>query len=303
MELLICLAIGSILVTAAASQFGRSDRNLQRQNIAREFKVALERARFDSVKRRPATLAEQSRVTVLSATSFSYITDLNQNGRLDSPGENLTVNFANRSDVRIVGTNFVFPITISFDARGEITVTNGTSPPAISPIFYFCNGTCTPETANGSNANKIYVSPTGTVSMLGGADTLASFSPPTLTTSSPTDTPNANLAVWTDPAVSPTATFTGTPTPSPTVSPNVSPTGTATHTPTATSTSTSTSTSTATNTPTGVPTGTPAATATATPYSTPTATATPPVACTSGQRPPPCVCMAPMWIRTNGKCQ
>ncbi len=299
-EVLIVLTIGSILFVVAASQFGQSDKNLTRQNIAREFKVSLERARFDSVKRRPSNSAEQSRVTILSATSFSYTVDRNQNGRLDTPGETLTVDFGNRSNVRITGTNFVFPITISFDARGEITVTNGTTPPVISPIFYFCNGSCTVATADNQNANKIYVSPTGTVIMMGGGDVLPTFAAPSVTTVTSTTAVNPLLAVWTDPAASPTASPSGTPTPSPTQSPNSSPSATAT----ATATSTSTST------PTPVSTGTPVSSpvATATPVSSPTVapTANPspsPVACAYGERPPPCVCQAPRWIRQNGKCQ
>lgn len=299
-ELLVVLAIGSILVTAAASQLGRSDKNLIRQNIAREFKVSLERARFDSVKRRPATPAEESKVTVLSATSFSYNTDLNQNGRLDNPGETITVDFANRSDVRITGTNFVFPITVSFDAKGEITVTNGTSPPEISPIFYFCNGACTVATANSENANKIYVSSTGTVIMMNGGDVLPTFAAPAVTVMTPYDNVNRYLAVWTDSAGSSTSSPSGTPTPSPTQSPISSPTSTASSTATATATSTSTATPMAT--------ATAAPSATATPISSPmasaTATATPSVIeCTYGERPPPCVCVSPMSIRRSGKCQ
>lgn len=299
-EVLIVLTIGSILFVVAASQFGQSDKNLTRQNIAREFKISLERARFDSVKRRPSNSAEQSRVTILSATSFSYTVDRNQNGRLDTPGETLTVDFGNRSNVRITGTNFVFPITISFDARGEITVTNGTTPPVISPIFYFCNGSCTVATANNQNANKIYVSPTGTVIMMGGGDVLPTFAAPSVTSVTSTTSVNPLLAVWTDPAASPTASPQVTPTPSQSANPSPSPSATATATPTATATASASAT--ATKTPTATP------TATATPYATPTVAPSPSptptaAACTSGQRPPPCVCVSPMWVRQNGKCQ
>src|SRR5438128_1555056 len=113
MEVLIVVAIAAILVTFAITQFGRSNRNLDRQNIAREFKVSLERARFDSVKRRASSSADESTVTVLSPTSFSYTTDLNQNGQIDNPAETRTVDFASRgSDVTIAGTAFVYPITI-----------------------------------------------------------------------------------------------------------------------------------------------------------------------------------------------
>lgn len=297
-ELLVVLVVGSILVTVGLSQLGGADRNLVRQNIAREFKVSLERPRFDSVKRRPSTSAEESRVTILSATSFTYTTDLNQNGRLDTPGETLTVDFANRSNVRIVGTNFVYPITVSFDAKGEITVTNGTTPPAISPIFYFCNGTCTVETANGENANKIYVSPTGTVVMMDGGEVLATFATPPVTAVTPEDYVNPYLAVWTDPAGSPTASPSGTPSPSPSTSATATATGTAT----ATATSTATATATATATPTATPVVNPSPVATAT--ATATATPTTP-ACTYGQKPDRdnCICYSPMSVRRNGQCQ
>ena len=50
-EVLIVLVIVAVLVTIAIAQFSRPKEVFQRQNIAREFKVALERARFDSVKR------------------------------------------------------------------------------------------------------------------------------------------------------------------------------------------------------------------------------------------------------------
>src|SRR5688572_16336099 len=127
-ELLVVLAISAVLFTVAATQLGGAGDNLKRQNVAREFKVSLERARFDSVKRRARNIADMSTVTVLSATSFSYTLDFNQNGRIDNPAETRLVDFANRTDVRIAGTNFVYPITIKFDHRGHITVTNGDIP-------------------------------------------------------------------------------------------------------------------------------------------------------------------------------
>ena len=79
-EVLIVLVIVAVLVTIAIAQFSRPKEVFQRQNIAREFKVALERARFDSVKRRPATVADEAKVIVNSSTSFSYITDLDGDG-------------------------------------------------------------------------------------------------------------------------------------------------------------------------------------------------------------------------------
>ena len=51
-EVLIVLVVVGILAVLAIASFGKSRENFARQNVAREFKVRLERARFDSVKRR-----------------------------------------------------------------------------------------------------------------------------------------------------------------------------------------------------------------------------------------------------------
>jgi Tfp pilus assembly protein FimT len=267
--LLVVMAIGAVLFTVAASQFCDAGDNLIRHNVAREFKVSLERARFDSVKRRASNTADMSTVTVLSATSFSYAIDFNQNGVIDNPGETRLVDFASRSNVKITGTNFVFPITIRFDRRGHVTVTNGDIPATdISSMFYFCNGSCTVATANPQNSNIIYVSPTGTVAMMKGGDTIPIFDDPGVTAVNSNTAINPLLAVW----------IPGSPTPTPTATPTPIPTATPT------------------STPTGSPTGTPVA--------SPSPTATP-LTCAYGQKPATtgCVCRAPRWVRANGKCQ
>src|SRR5215204_4466830 len=83
-EMLIAVVIIMILVTFAVLQFGASAASLERQNVARAFKVSLERARFDSVKRRAAVCSEMSRVEIWSPTSFSLVTDRNQNGTIET---------------------------------------------------------------------------------------------------------------------------------------------------------------------------------------------------------------------------
>ncbi|MFN6962825.1 MAG: Tfp pilus assembly protein FimT/FimU [Pyrinomonadaceae bacterium] len=306
-ELLVVLVIMAILFTLAAAQFGRSTQNLDRQNIAREFKVALERARFDAVKRRANTDATRSRVTISGPRTFSVTTDLNQNGTLDDPGETRTVDLTARAgNVYIAGTNFVYPVTVTFDQRGQIEAYNSAVPQAdINPMFYFCTGPCTVATANAANATIIYVSPTGTVAMLRGDETIPTFAAPTVSNVPVDSSVNPLLAVW--------QLVAGSPTPSP------SPTGTGTPLPTATPTATPTSSPTPTPSPTGsvtpspvpspsgsgTPVPSPSPTASPTPTSSPTPTPTP-AACVSGQRPggsPPCTCVAPMTVRKSGKCQ
>ena len=172
MELLIVLVIAAVLATFAVSQFGGSTDNLERQNLAREFKADLERARFDSIKRRAYTCSDMSRVTINDATSFSVTTDLTQDGTLES-GETRNVNFANRSNVTIVGNGITLPATIRFDEQGHALLSDCVStPPPNVPLFYFCNGTCTPATANAQNSNVIFISATGTVAMFTGGTSM-----------------------------------------------------------------------------------------------------------------------------------
>jgi hypothetical protein len=225
MELLIVLAIVAVIVTIAIVSVGNSNKNLQRQNIAREFKVDLERARFDSIRRRANVCSDMSRVRIIDASSFSVSTDQNQNGTLDA-AETMTYSFAG-TGISVIGNGITLPVTIRFDERGHAVLTDCVStPPPDVPLFYFCNGTCTTATANAQNSNIIFVSQSGTVAMLPGGSTMPTFTAPTETPVPANQQINPLLAVWDPFTPTPTATATNTPTPSST--------STATPTPTAT---------------------------------------------------------------------
>lgn len=264
-EVLVVLGIALILVTASVSMFGRSNDVLHRQNAARSLKNFLERARFDSVKRRPSSPDQEARIELVSPTLFRYSIDLNQNGRLET-SETIAVNTGALGSVRMVGDSFVFPVTIRFDRRGHISAVNSDGV-EINPLVYFCSGSCTTTTANAQNSNIIYVSPTGTVAMLRGGDTIPTFEVPAISTVNSTTAVNPMLAEWRP------SNSTGTPTPTPTPTPQASPTPTPTPTPT--------------------------------PNTGPTPTPTPSVpTCQSGQSvSAPCTCVSPMWVRSNGKCR
>jgi prepilin-type N-terminal cleavage/methylation domain-containing protein len=268
-ELLIVLVIIGIVVTFAILALGSSTTVIERQAIAKEFKVALERSRFDSVKRRPATCAEMARVEILSATSFRYITDTNQDGTLQPDSEARLVDFGAYSQVGIVDDPApTFPIVIRFDKRGNTTSGPcGTETAAATPT-HFCELPCT--TRDSSNSSSIYVSPTGTVAFLNGGDTIGTFIPPTVSNVATGAGINEYLAVW-----------TGTP---PTPTPAGTPSGT----------------------PTGTPSETPTPTPTPDPSATPTPTPGPLEACVYDQRPgdpATCDCRAPWSVQRNGKCQ
>ena len=223
-EVLILLVVLSIMVSFTVAQLGSSKQNFQRQNLARELKVNLERARFDSVKRRPETEINMSKVVIDSATAFTVFLDLNQDG-IASDSEKRQINFSRLEGVKIVGDNLIFPITVKFDRRGHITVDGtGTN---IVPSFTICDKGCSFETAEDSNSNTISVSQTGTVTMTGGGEAEATFNNPTVTNVNPCEKINSWVTVAnisSPPAGCATPTPTPTPSSSPSGSPSTSPT-------------------------------------------------------------------------------
>ncbi len=195
-ELMIVLIITAILVTLALISFRNTQTQFNRQNIARELKVNLERARFDSVKRRAVNTADLAEVKLLSATSFSVKIDTNQNGMLDA-NETRTINFAGQPTVRLVGNSLVFPITINFDRYGRITAKDGNSPTPqnITPIFTICTNNCTAANATASNADVIYISPSGTVTMLAGGSSQPTFQNPNVSNVSVNSNLNPDIRI------------------------------------------------------------------------------------------------------------
>lgn len=267
-EIMIVLVITAILVTFAVAQLGSSKTNFTRQNYARELKVSLERARFDSVKRRAENWDDLSRITLENATSFSVLVDLNQDGVVSS-SEIKKVSLSSSYGIKIVGNNLVFPISIRFNRRGQVIVVDGTST-EIPAYFIVCSNNCTYQTANAANSSIIYVSATGTVTMTEGGSTLPNFQNPSVTNVSS----NSGVNPWVGlPQENSNPTANTLPSPTPTISP--------------------------TTTPTPSPTATPVSSPTATPVSSPT-----PRFCNSGERPAAtgCYCNLPMTVRSSGKC-
>ena len=170
-ELLAVISIIVIVSTIAFMSFGSSKKQLSRQNVARELKVAFERARFDSVKRR-AQSGNQASV-VVEGNSFTLKTDVDQNGTIEAGEER--VNTSWNSDISILSQNgsaSTPTTTVEFNKRGE-TVTTGTA------VFLVCNGVCSTPTA--SNSNLVLVTATGTVNILPGGTTTPTFAAPSVT--------------------------------------------------------------------------------------------------------------------------
>ncbi|MEO8041022.1 MAG: prepilin-type N-terminal cleavage/methylation domain-containing protein [Acidobacteriota bacterium] len=287
-ELLIVITIIGIIVTFAILGLGNSSQVINRLTLAKEFKVALERSRFDSVKRRASDCSDMSRVEITSATSFRYITDMDQNGSVDPATESRVVDFA-QMNVQIMEA--AYPVTIRFDHRGETSSGPcAAEVPAQTPTV-FCELPCATVTA--ANSSAVFVSPTGTMALLSGDEAIPTFADPTITNVDSNTGINQQLAVWTGTPPTPTPFPTpngGTPTPTPTVTPTPSPTATVTPTPT----------------PTVSPTPTPTVTPSPTVLPTPTPSPTPLPVCIRNERPgtpPACACLPPFFVQGNGQCK
>jgi prepilin-type N-terminal cleavage/methylation domain-containing protein len=158
-EIFIVLLIIGIITTFAVITFGSSKVDMQRQAITREFKVYLERARFDSVKRR-AQDPDRATIKLISATQFTAALDLNEDGTIQ-PSEVRTIDFTQRTNTRILVTDtFNYPVTVSFDQRGHATAVDATNT-AVSPVFTICSN-CS---AASPDRSVISISPTGTIAV------------------------------------------------------------------------------------------------------------------------------------------
>ena len=175
-EILVVITIISIVAALAFMQMGPANTQFQRQNVARELKVAFERARFDSVKRRAGNGVTPANV-VVNANSYMLNTDSNNDGTYETVTTNLAQN------ITIAGyTTMTLPVTVTFNARGEASAAdiNG----AVNPQFVVCNGNCSSRGTD--NTNIVLVTPTGTVNLLAGNATPPTFANANVTSVSTT---------------------------------------------------------------------------------------------------------------------
>ena len=108
--------------------------------------------------------------------------------------ETETFSFSGQN-ITIDEISLVLPVTVSFNQRGEVTADDG-STTSTFPGFLVCNGTCSGPLIN-SNASKVYVTPTGTVNLLGGEETPPAFGAPGGTTVGDADEIDDNMLLST----------------------------------------------------------------------------------------------------------
>jgi prepilin-type N-terminal cleavage/methylation domain-containing protein len=186
-EVFIVLIMIGILSTLALMQWGTARTDFQRQRISREFKVYLERARFDSVKRRAELPADRASVMLTSPSSFTVSLDFDGVGILGAT-ETRVINFADRTDSVIqVSDAYTWPVRVEFDRRGLVTATAGwvsSSNPGtpVTPLFTICSD-CSDSSPD---TTRISISTSGTVAELRqGQDPQALPTPPPTNQASP----------------------------------------------------------------------------------------------------------------------
>ena len=85
LELLIVITMISVIIGFAFIQIARAHQLMIRANAAYQLTAYLEKARLDSVRRRPTSTAQMAQVSIINATFYSVAIDSNGDGTLDAP--------------------------------------------------------------------------------------------------------------------------------------------------------------------------------------------------------------------------
>lgn len=114
LETLIVVAILSVVAAFAIMRISAAQRAMRVTNSTREFISYLERARVDSVRRRPMSVSEMASVQINTVDSYSVTLDWDGDGQLDPPR---TITVPAAQGAAFAGVSI--PTTISFDWRGR----------------------------------------------------------------------------------------------------------------------------------------------------------------------------------------
>jgi Tfp pilus assembly protein FimT len=124
-ELLIVVSMIAVVSGFALMQVVRARQLMIRANSAQELAGYLEKARLDSIRRRPSAVSEMAQVSIVNASFYSVTIDADGNGTLDAPR---VMRLPTNTDLQFTGT---FPRTIYFNWRGRtVDAANAIATPA-----------------------------------------------------------------------------------------------------------------------------------------------------------------------------
>jgi type II secretory pathway pseudopilin PulG len=156
LEIIIVVTIIGVVTAFAILRISAAQRAMRLTNSTREFISYLERARIDSIRRRPMNVGEMARVTINTVNSYSVQLDQDGDGLLDAPR---TITIADVQGARFAGV--AIPTIIYFDWRGR-------------PVNGFGNNIALNfrmEDASGANPNPINLTSIGDMSLSNNTNT------------------------------------------------------------------------------------------------------------------------------------
>jgi type II secretory pathway pseudopilin PulG len=112
-EILIVLAMISVVAGFIVLAFVRGNRTVDRTNTAVELATNLQKARLDSMRRNPSDVGQMAQVKVFNRRFYSVALDGDHDGQLDIP---LVMSLPEEPGVEINGP---FPKTYIFDGQGQ----------------------------------------------------------------------------------------------------------------------------------------------------------------------------------------
>ncbi|HKO60440.1 MAG TPA: type II secretion system protein [Pyrinomonadaceae bacterium] len=113
LELLIVIAMISVITGFAVIKVAEARQDMTRENAAVQLAAYLEKARVDSVRRHPTTAVQMAQVSILDANSYSVTIDSDWDGALDAPR---VISVPAGSGLQF---NTPYPRTIYFNWRGR----------------------------------------------------------------------------------------------------------------------------------------------------------------------------------------
>lgn len=188
-EMMVVLVIMGVIMVIPAMMISSAKVDFSRQTFVRELKSSLERARFDSIKRKPANKEAMAKV-IISPSSYQLVTFKNSTGTVDATGvaqaqkvETKSINAADGavSAHTASGIGTAFPVTIAFDDRGEVIATDSNNNVISNVAFVICEANCGTPTSD--NSTVLMLSPTGTVALLTGGSELNTYVAPSAASS------------------------------------------------------------------------------------------------------------------------
>jgi prepilin-type N-terminal cleavage/methylation domain-containing protein len=130
LELLIVVAMISVISGFAIIQITRGRQDMTRVNAAQQLAAYLEKARLDSVRRHPS-LAQMAQVSIVNANFYTVTIDSDGNGTLDAPQ---VFNLPAGSGLQFA---VPYPRTIYFDGRGRTVDAGGVIIPTSPAVAIF----------------------------------------------------------------------------------------------------------------------------------------------------------------------